>query len=89
MSFTMKALAAAALGLHWSGLMIMLYEVMLWLCYGYVMSTAMAAASTRREVEKTAAWEALYAGAQQGSHRLPTAVGNHQLIASTGAAKSD
>ena len=49
MSFTMKALAAAALGLHWSSLMIMLYRVMLWLCYGYVMSTAMAAASTRRE----------------------------------------
>ena len=33
----MKALAAAALGLHWSDFMIMLYEVMLWLCYGYVL----------------------------------------------------
>ena len=41
----MKALAAAALGLPWSGLMIMLYEVMLWLCY----ATAMAAASAGRD----------------------------------------
>ena len=30
-SSTMKALAAMALGLHWSGIMVMLYEVMLWL----------------------------------------------------------
>ena len=36
-SFTMKALAAAALGLHGSSIMIILYEVMLWLHYGYVM----------------------------------------------------
>ena len=27
----MKALAVAASGLHWSGIMVMLYEVMLWL----------------------------------------------------------
>ena len=37
MSFTMKALAAAALGLPWSGIIIMLYEVMLWLLQGSVM----------------------------------------------------
>ena len=48
MSFTMKALAAAALGLNWSNSMVMLYEVTLWLCYGYVMSI-MTAASARRE----------------------------------------
>ena len=48
MSFTMKALAAAALGLNWSNSMVMLYEVMLWLCYGYVMSI-MTASSARRE----------------------------------------
>ena len=42
MSSTMKALAAAALELHWSNITIMLYEVMfwlhiarLWLCYGF------------------------------------------------------
>jgi len=29
----MKALATAALGLHWSDIMVMLYEVMLWLSY--------------------------------------------------------
>ena len=34
MSFTMKALAAAALRLQWSNFMVRLYEVMLWLCYG-------------------------------------------------------
>ena len=28
---TVKALAAMALGLHWSGILVMLYEVMLWL----------------------------------------------------------
>ena len=39
MSFTMKALAAASLGLHWRGIMFMLYEVMLCLRYGYVMVT--------------------------------------------------
>ena len=36
MSFPMKALAAAALGPHLSGIMVMLYEVMLWLCCGYI-----------------------------------------------------
>ena len=36
-SFTMKALAATSLGLHWGNIMVMLYEVMLWLCYSYVM----------------------------------------------------
>ena len=29
----MKALAAAALGLHWSGIMVMLCEVTLWVRY--------------------------------------------------------
>ena len=43
LSFTMKALAAAALGLHWSNIM-----VMLWLHYGYVVAAAMAAVSARR-----------------------------------------
>ena len=33
----MKALTAAAWGLCWSDIMIMLYEVELWLCYGCVM----------------------------------------------------
>ena len=48
-SFTMKALAAAAaLGQHWS-VMVMLYEVMFWLHYGYVMAVTTAAASARRE----------------------------------------
>ena len=45
----MKALAAAASGLHWSDLMVMLNEVMLWLCYGYVTAAAIAVASARRE----------------------------------------
>ena len=36
MSFTMKVLAAAVLGLHWSDTMAMLYEVMLWLHYSSV-----------------------------------------------------
>ena len=36
---TVKALAAAAFGSHWSD-MIMLYEVMLWLCYGFIMTLA-------------------------------------------------
>ena len=44
----MKALAAAALGLHWSNIMIRLCEVMLWLCYDYVMAVAMAAVSQER-----------------------------------------
>ena len=48
-SFTMKALAAAALGQHWRGIMVMLYEVMFWLHYGYIMAVATAAASARRE----------------------------------------
>ena len=48
-SFTMKALAAAALGQHWSGNLVMLYEVMLWLHYSYVMAVTMVAASARRE----------------------------------------
>ena len=41
-SFTMEALAATSLGLHWS-------YIVLWLCYGYVVATATAAASARRE----------------------------------------
>ena len=36
-SFTMEALAAAVLKRHWSGITVMLYEVMLWLCHGYIM----------------------------------------------------
>ena len=32
-----KAMAAVALGLHQSSLMVMLYEIMLWLCHGYYM----------------------------------------------------
>ena len=31
-----ESLAAAALGLQWSNIMVMLYEVTLWLCYGCV-----------------------------------------------------
>ena len=34
MNFTMKSLAAAALGLHWSNIMVWLDEVMLWFCCG-------------------------------------------------------
>ena len=45
MTFAMEALAAAISGLHWSDIMVMLYEVLLWLCCGYLM----AAASARRE----------------------------------------
>ena len=37
MSFIMKAQAPATLGLHWSNIMVMLCEVMLWLHYGYVL----------------------------------------------------
>ena len=47
MSFTMKALATAALQQKWSGNM-----VMLWLrygCYGYVVATAMATLSAKRK----------------------------------------
>ena len=35
--FTVEALAATTLGLHWSNIVIMLYELMVWLCYGYFM----------------------------------------------------
>ena len=34
---TMKALAAAAFGSQWSDNMIMLYEVILWVCYALIM----------------------------------------------------
>lgn len=34
----MKALAAAAPGLRWSDIMVMLCQVMLWLCFGYIMT---------------------------------------------------
>lgn len=36
-SFTVKALASAALAPHWRDTTIMLREVPLWLCYGYIM----------------------------------------------------
>ena len=36
MSFPMEALAAGALEPDWSNIMVMLYEVTAWLCYGYV-----------------------------------------------------
>ena len=36
-SFTMKVLASAALGLHWGSIMVMLCELMFWLCYDYIM----------------------------------------------------
>ena len=49
MSLAVKALAAAAVVLHWSDIIVTLYEVMLWLRYGYVMAAATAAASARRE----------------------------------------
>ena len=48
-NFTTKSLAAAALGLDWSDIMIMLCEVILWLCYGYVVAAATAAVFARRE----------------------------------------
>ena len=38
----MEALVATSLGLHWG-------YIMLWLCYGYVVATATAAALARRE----------------------------------------
>ena len=37
MNLTMKALDVATLGLHWGDIMITLYDVMLQLCYGYVL----------------------------------------------------
>ena len=37
-NFTMKDPAAAALGLRWSYIGVMLHEAMLWLCYGCVMA---------------------------------------------------
>ena len=43
------AAAAAASGLYWSDIMVMLCEVMLWLCYGYVAAAATAAVSARKE----------------------------------------
>ena len=48
-SFTMKALAATVLGLHWRDIMIMLYDIMLWLHYGYVIVAATIAVSASRE----------------------------------------
>ena len=45
----MRALAAAASGLHWSGIMVMLYEIILWLHYGYVVAAALTAVSARRK----------------------------------------
>ena len=47
--FARKAVAAPALGLPWSGIMVMLREIMLWLLFGYVMTAAVAAVSARRE----------------------------------------
>ena len=44
-----EGFAAVALGLHCSGIMVMLCEVMLWLCYGYVAAAATAAVSARKE----------------------------------------
>ena len=49
MSFTMKALDAAASGLHWNDILVMLYEVLFWLHYGYAVAAAMAAALARGE----------------------------------------
>ena len=45
MTFAMEALAAAVSGPHWSDIMVMLYEVLLWLC-----CYLMAAVSAGREV---------------------------------------
>ena len=36
-SVSVKALAAAASELHWSNIMVILYEIMLWPHYGYLM----------------------------------------------------
>ena len=44
-----EGFAAVALGLHCSGIMVMLCEVMLWLCYSYVAAAAMAAVSAWKE----------------------------------------
>ena len=49
MSFTMKALDAAASGLHWNDILVMLYEVLFWLHCGYAVAAAMAAALARGE----------------------------------------
>ena len=38
-SFAMKSLAATTLGLHWSGIMVTLFEVMSWLCSEKAMAT--------------------------------------------------
>ena len=43
----MEAMAATASGLHWSNIMIMLYDLVLWLLYGYVVAIAMVVASVR------------------------------------------
>ena len=58
MSVTMKALTAAVAGLHWSNTMVSSYEVMLRLCYGYVVAAAMGSASAKRETVMAAvpAW---------------------------------
>ena len=45
----MKALDAAASGLHWNDILVMLYEVLFWLHYGYAVAAAMAAALARGE----------------------------------------
>ena len=47
MRFTVEAMAATASGLHWSNIMIMLYDLVLWLLYGYVVAIAMVVASVR------------------------------------------
>ena len=49
MSFTMKALAAAAPGLQCLDIMVLLHEGMLWLHYGCVMAAAIVAVPARRE----------------------------------------
>ena len=36
MDFTVKVLAAAALGLHWSNITVLLYEITLQLHYSYI-----------------------------------------------------
>ena len=53
MSSTMKALASAALGLHWRDIMVIRDCVMpmSWLHYGYVAAAALAAVPARREAE--------------------------------------
>ena len=49
MSCTATALAAAASGLPWSDVVMLLHEALFWLHYGYVVAAAMAAALARRE----------------------------------------